>query len=159
GFTVVTWNGLGFDFDVLAEESGLVSECQQLAVEQIDMMFHVFCVKGFPIGLENAARGSGVAGKTQGLSGIKIPSLWIEGKHQEVLEYVAQDVRTTLSLALASAKKSKLRWLTRKGTTSDCALPNGWLAVKDALRLPKPDTSWMDHPMSRNHFTAWLDKA
>ena len=31
GFTIVTWNGLGFDFDVLAEESGLDYECRQLA--------------------------------------------------------------------------------------------------------------------------------
>jgi len=28
GFTIVTWNGLGFDFDILAEESGLLDECR-----------------------------------------------------------------------------------------------------------------------------------
>src|SRR5574341_2389782 len=26
GYTIVTWNGLAFDFDVLSEESGLVTE-------------------------------------------------------------------------------------------------------------------------------------
>ena len=63
GFTIVTWNGLGFDFDVLAEESGRLAECRQLALEQVDMMFHIFCVKGFPVALDNAARGTGIAGK------------------------------------------------------------------------------------------------
>ena len=42
------------------------------------------------------------------------------------------------------------------GSPSACALPKGWLTVKDALRLPEPDTSWMDKPMSRANFTAWL---
>lgn len=48
GFTITTWNGLAFDFDVLAEESGRLPECQQLALEQVDMMFHIFCVIRFP---------------------------------------------------------------------------------------------------------------
>jgi len=75
GFTLVTWNGLSFDFDVLAEESGQLAECRQLALEQIDMMFHIFCVKGFPVGLDNAARGTGIAGKPAGMSGVKAPQL------------------------------------------------------------------------------------
>ena len=29
GYTVVTWNGVGFDFDVLAEESGMLEECRR----------------------------------------------------------------------------------------------------------------------------------
>ena len=29
GYTIVTWNGLGFDFEVLAEESGLNTECSR----------------------------------------------------------------------------------------------------------------------------------
>ena len=35
-------------------------------------------------------------------------------------------------------------------------LPNGWLEVEQALRLPEPDTSWMDEPWSRATFTAWM---
>lgn len=154
GFTIVTWNGLAFDFDVLAEESGRLAECRQLALEQVDMMFHIFCVKGFPVGLDSAARGTGVAGKPAGMSGIKAPQLWLRGRHQEVLNYVAQDVRTTLNLAHRCDRQRSLRWITRKGSPSVCALPRGWLKVKDALRLPEPDISWMDKPMSRNQFTA-----
>ena len=47
GYTLLTWNGTGFDFDVLAEESGLREECQQLALSHVDMMFHLFCVRGY----------------------------------------------------------------------------------------------------------------
>ena len=28
GFTILTWNGLGFDFDILAEESGALERCK-----------------------------------------------------------------------------------------------------------------------------------
>ena len=156
GFTIVTWNGLAFDFDVLGEESGRLAECRQLALEQVDMMFHVFCVKGFPVGLDSAARGTGIAGKPAGMSGVKAPQLWLQGRHQEVLDYVAQDVRTTLNLASICYQRRSLRWITRKGSPSDCPLSKGWLTVKDALRLPEPYTSWMDKPMSRSGFTAWL---
>lgn len=38
GSTILTWNGL--DFDILAEESGMVEECRQLALAHVDMMFH-----------------------------------------------------------------------------------------------------------------------
>lgn len=156
GYTIVTWNGLAFDYDILAEESGLSDECKKLALEQVDMMFHVFCIKGFPVGLDYAAQGSGVKGKPAGMSGIKAPQLWQRGEYQTVLDYVAQDVRTTLQLASLCEQRRSLRWLTRKGTRSKCPLESGWLAVEHAMRLPKPDTSWMDKPMARSHFTAWL---
>ncbi len=69
GFTIVTWNGLGFDFDVLAEESGLGAKCRRLALEHVDMMFHVLCKLGYPLGLETAATGMKLAGKTEGMDG------------------------------------------------------------------------------------------
>jgi len=31
GFTLLTWNGLGFDLPVLAEESAMLDECRRLA--------------------------------------------------------------------------------------------------------------------------------
>ncbi|MGH7818043.1 MAG: ribonuclease H-like domain-containing protein [Candidatus Binatia bacterium] len=155
-YTIVTWNGLAFDFDILSEESGLAADCKKLAVDHVDMMFHVFCVKGFPVGLDYAAQGCGVKGKPAGMSGIEAPQLWQRGEYQSVLDYVAQDVRTTLQLASLCEQRKSLRWLTRKGTRSDCPLPSGWLAVEQAMGLPKPDTSWMDKPMSRSGFTAWI---
>jgi hypothetical protein len=159
GYTILTWNGLGFDFDILAEESGMFVECKQLALEMdhVDMMFHVFCQLGYPVGLDRAAKGMGLAGKPEGMNGALAPRLWTAGKHQQVLDYVAQDVRTTLELAQASEERGRLRWITRRGSGKTMALPSGWLTVRKALALPEPDTSWMSNPWPRSKFTGWME--
>jgi RNase_H superfamily len=156
GYTILTWNGLGFDFDILSEESAAAASCKECALAHVDMMFHVFCELGFPIGLEKAAQGMGLPGKPPGMSGIKAPALWVQGRFKEVLDYVAQDVRTAMQLAQMCEHRKKLEWITRKGTKSSMPLPKGWLTVKEALKLPEPDTSWMSDPLPRSDFTAWL---
>jgi hypothetical protein len=156
GFKILTWNGLAFDFDILAEESGETASCAACALDHVDMMFHVFCSRGFPLGLDKAAQGMTLPGKPPGMDGSKAPVLWAQGQFQKVLEYVAQDVRTTMQIAQACEQRRKLDWITRKGTRSSLALPNGWLTVRESLRLPEPDTSWMSTPMSRRGFTVWL---
>lgn len=157
GHTVLTWNGLGFDFDILAEESGRFADCRQLALDQVDMMFHLFCLKGFALGLDTAAKGMGLPGKTPGMSGDMAPKLWAQGHRQLVLDYVAQDVRTTLDLALATEKERGLHWVSRRGLPQYVPLPGGWLTVRQALKLPLPDTSWLKNPWPRSKFTGWLD--
>jgi hypothetical protein len=156
GFKILTWNGLAFDFDILAEESGATAGCADCALGHIDMMFHAFCTLGYPVGLDKAAQGMGLQGKPPGMSGAKAPKLWAQGRFQEVLDYVAQDARTTLQLAETCEERRKLQWITRKGTKGAMPLAAGWLTVREALRLPHPDTSWMSTPMPRSGFTAWL---
>ena len=156
GFTILTWNGLGFDFDILAEESGRREDCKRLALGHVDMMFHVFCEKGFPVGLEAAAQGMGLRGKPPGMSGALAPELWAAGKTAEVLDYVAHDCEITLEVASISQRRGSFAWITRRGSRSRLPLRSGWLSVEQALRLPKPDTSWMTSPMPRTHFTGWL---
>ncbi len=158
GYTLVTWNGLGFDLDILAEESGAKSECQKLASEHVDLMFHVFCVKGFPVALDKAAMALRIPGKPAGVSGMLAPQLWKAGRHEEVLDYVAQDARITLQIAELCEKRRRFAWVTRKGAVSSMALPHGWLTVDQARRVPEPDTSWMTSPIARTRFTAWLDR-
>jgi hypothetical protein len=159
GFTILTWNGLGFDFDVLAEESAAAARCKECAMNHVDMMFHIVCSLGYPVSLELAARGMGLPGKPPGMSGIKAPLLWAQGRHQDVLDYVTQDVRTAIAIALAAEKRRRFDWVTRKGTKSTMALPGGWLTVSEALKLPEPDTSWMTRPLKRQHFMAWTTSA
>jgi hypothetical protein len=158
GCKILTWNGLGFDFDILAEESGATKLCAECAMNHVDMMFHVVCAQGYPIALEKAAEGMGLPGKPTGMTGLKAPQLWAQGRHKDVLDYVAQDVRAALQIAQASEQRGKLQWKTRKGTISQMPLPRGWLTVRDALRLPEPDTSWMSNPLSRTDFTTWLNQ-
>ncbi len=156
GVVPLSWNGLSFDLDILAEESGLIEPCQTLARNHVDMMFHVVCEKGFPVSLKNAASGLGVQGKLAGVEGIDAPSLWAKGKYDVVTEYVAQDVRTTLAVALKAEKQRSFAWKTRKGTTSSMPLRQGWCTVEQAARLPLPDTSWMSDPPKREDFMSWL---
>jgi len=156
GYTVATWNGLSFDFDILAEESGMLAECRNLAVDHVDMMFHVLCRLGYGVGLDAAARGMGIPGKPEGMSGAMAPVLWAEGKREEVLGYVFQDVRITSELATACEAGGKLRWIARSGKLRSMALPMGWLPVNLAEKLPQPDTSWMSDPWQRSTFTEWM---
>jgi hypothetical protein len=122
----------------------------------VDMMFHVFCKQGYRVALDKAAQGMGLPGKTAGMSGILAPQLWADGRFQEVLDYVSQDVQVALNLAQKCEQVGKFRWITQKGTRQWMDLPSGWLAAKNAFLLPKPDTSWMRSPASRDEFIAWL---
>jgi hypothetical protein len=156
GYTIVTWNGVGFDFDVLAEESGMLEKCRKLAFEHVDMMFHILCQLGYGIGLDSAARGMELAGKEEGMNGALAPRLWKEGRRNEVLKYVAHDVRITMELAEICEAQGLLRWITRRGRNRKMALPHGWLSVRLANSLPEPATTWMRGQWSRATFTHWL---
>jgi len=48
GYTLLTWNGLAFDFDVLSEESGDFDRCRDLALNHVDMMFQMPCFTSLP---------------------------------------------------------------------------------------------------------------
>ena len=156
GYTILTWNGLGFDFEVLAEESGDLAACRELALAHVDMMFHVFCNRGYPVALDNAAKALRIPGKPQGMSGFLAPRLWAEGRHQEVLDYVADDVRIALEIARRCEAERRFQWITIQGRRQAMPLARGWLTVRQAIELPEPDTSWMPRPIRRSRFTAWL---
>lgn len=157
GATLLTWNGAGFDIDVLAEESGLGHRCRDLALGHVDMMFHFFCLQGYALSLDRAARGMGLTGKTPGMNGALAPRYWAEGRRSEVLDYVRQDVRTTLDLALAVEQRRALTWIDTKGRAQRLPVPHGWLTVRRAMALPLPDVRWMRNPWPRRRFTGWMD--
>lgn len=152
---IVTLNGLGFDFDILAEESGRLKDCQDIARNHIDMMFHILCAKGYPVGLEAAAKAIGKQ-KPEGVDGSLVPTLWQQGQFDTVLEYVAHDCQLTLDVAVEAERRGEFRWITKKGKMASLLLPNGWLTVEQAMNLPLPDTSWMDAPLTRERFAGWL---
>ena len=156
GFTILSWNGLGFDFDVLAEESAAAPSFKECALGHLDMMFHIVCSLGYPVALDKGAQGMGLPGKPAGMAGFKAPKMWAEGRHKEVLDYVTQDVRTAMQIAQTAEQRRRFEWITRKGTKSTLPLPKGWLTVREALALPEPDVSWMSNPMKRRDFMAWM---
>lgn len=158
GYTILTWNGQGFDWDMLAEESGMHAECCNLALNHVDMMFHIFCLKGFPLGLDAVAKGLGLSGKTEGMSGAQAPLLWSEGKYSQVLEYVQQDVRSTLEVALTARRLGGIHWKSKSGRANHLQIMR-WLTVSDALKTPTPDTSWMSNPWPRSKFIDWMSNS
>lgn len=158
GYTVLTWNGASFDFDVVAEESGVPAKCKDCVWGHVDMMFHIVCAKGFPVGLERAAQGLGLPGKPPGMEGSQAPQLWARGEHQKVLDYVSQDVRLALQIAVKCEEAKEFVWLTQKGSRGTMPLVGGWKTVREAMQLPLPDTSWMKTPMTRESFLEWMGR-
>lgn len=156
GYTLVGWNSLSFDWRVTAEESGMFDECRQLALNHVDPMFHIFCLRGHPLGLDTAAKGMGLAGKVEGLSGSLAPILWHDGQYDTVLRYVEQDVRTTLEVALAIERYKHIRWTSKAGRLNTVPVDR-LLTVREALELDEPDTSWMTgERLTRSRFTEWM---
>jgi hypothetical protein len=156
GFTPLTWNGLAFDYDIVAEESNLTDQCKQQALQHVDMMFHIVCEKGFPVSLANAAAGMGLQGKLRSVDGCDAPKLWLQGRYEAVINYVAQDVRATIELAAECRRRRMFKWITSRGKVGTMPLPKGWLSVDEAMRLPLPDTSWMSDPIPRRSYYGWL---
>lgn len=156
GYTILTWNGLGFDFNILAEEADAIDECSRQALDHVDMMFHIFCTLGHPVALNRTARGMGLLGKASDMTGAIIPQLWAKGERKAVLKYVSQDVRAILELAQACERRKVMRWIALSGNRREMPLHKGWLTVREALALPLPDTSWMSDPWPRSKFTGWL---
>lgn len=158
GYTIVTWNGLSFDFRVLAEESGLWAECKELALGHLDVMFQFFCEKGFAIGLNAAALGMGLQGKPEGMDGAKAPVLWEAGRYQEVMDYVAQDVQVTLDVAQVIMEQGHLVWLSSTGRAYTWyPRAERLLRAGEAIELPLPTPpGWIANPWPREQFTSWV---
>jgi hypothetical protein len=131
--------------------------CCDLARAHVDMMFHFFCLQGYPLGLNAAAKGMGLAGKVEGMDGSQAPLLWQQREYDKVLTYVTQDVVTTLELAAAVTARGQIRWQTRTGKPNRVTIPR-WLTVTEALALPLPNTAWIRKPMTRQRFCAWLEQ-
>ena len=162
GYIILTWNGLEFDFDILAEEcqdEALRKDLAKLALNHTDIFFAVFSETGSMVSLDIAANGMGMPGKAYGLKGEDAPILWRQSREmqEKVLKYNAQDVRLTMAIHDAIYEKGYLQWMTRSGR------PKQWKLAKDsippvavALTDPEPDTSWMSEPVTRSDFCEWI---
>jgi hypothetical protein len=163
GWTLVTWNGLGFDLDVLAEECGdepyYTGALRTLALDHIDVGFAMFCEKGYMVGLDTAAKGMGLEGKLEGMTGALAPVMWAKGDDEraEVLEYVIQDARVTGMVYASLISRGRLRWISKKGRLNYWRVGNRIRTVAESLKMPEPNTAWMDDPWKRSKFAGWLD--
>ncbi len=174
GYHILTFNGLGFDFDVLAEEvqnQDYCTELQGLALGHIDIFWQMFSERGFGCGLAAIAEGMGLAGKSEGMSGALAPEMWAQGREQQdkVLEYVAQDVRVTKAVYEAILNRGQLSWITKRSTRAkypwvpkqfdtDGGRDTARLATaSEAAKFSLPNVAWMDEPWPRSKFIGWTE--
>ena len=173
GYTVVTWNGAAFDFDILAEESGEHEACAQLAMNHVDLMAIVVATQGHYLGLDKAAVGCGVESKLksvtlkdgsthEAMNGAAAPELWQAGETEAVIEYLKQDVRTTLAVAQNWAETMSFAWTTGSGRFKREYIPGVWggdLPTVEQLLNWKGrhavDTSWMSSPPDLDVMLSW----
>jgi hypothetical protein len=157
-YTILTFNGAGFDFEVLAEESGMVAECKELAMNHIDIFFQLFCQLGYAPGLDRLCKGMNLGEKPEGINGAAAPQMWLDGRYQEVLDYCAGDVRLTMALALEVKRLGAVRWTGRAGKSTGAQMLE-LLTVQEAMLLPEPNISWMTGEVwTRDKFTGWMGK-
>lgn len=158
GYTVVSWNGLGFDWRVLAEMAGPrhYAGIAKLALVHTDPAFYMLCKLGYMAGLNAVAHGMGIDGKMEGMDGLQAIAEWRHGDQQGVLDYVTQDARATLDVYLAILNAGEIRWITKKGKEKALALPGKYVpTAEQCLEYPVPRLGWMK-PWPREDFCGWI---
>ena len=166
GYSLLAWNGAGFDFHVLAQESGLYEECGELALNHIDMMLLVTFEKGWYLSLQKALTGADLEGKLKSVTlsdgtelndmeGAKAPRLWASGEHEAVLAYLKNDVIQPLKLADDIQRTGSIRWRSNNGK-AQIAKVGRLRTVLESFEIPEPDVSWMKNPPTREQFVSWI---
>ena len=165
---IVTWNGLKFDFQVLAQECGTDLKYRQM-VEEIaeshcDLMYIIFCHKGYFVGLDQALQPLEISKIHEvtledgtilnDMYGGMAPILWAQGERKAVRSYLRGDVNSLYQLAAGVAGRGFLQWDSAKGKRM--TIKTDLIPVSEARLLPEPDVSWMTNPPDRAEFDAWL---
>lgn len=154
GALVCAWNGMAFDLRWLGHAADDAALAAEVALDLYDPMFQFVSRRGFPVSLAAVADGMGVP-ETKLMSGADAPKEWARGNHQKVLDYVAGDCRLTRAVVERIVARREVRWRTRKGTVSVEALPR-LERVRDVMRAPAPDQSWMSDPKPWESWFGWL---
>jgi hypothetical protein len=165
GYKIVTWNGCKFDFQVLAQESGMVAECARLARDHVDLMLMVTFKKGWLLSLQKALDGAGLRGKLKkvtlttgkviyNMDGAKAPQLWAQGEYQAVMDYLLEDVKQLLDLASVIARRRSIHWISSSGKPQTVEVDR-LMTVQECMQIPEPDVSWMSNPPRRSDFVHW----
>lgn len=154
----IGWNSLGFDWRVLATESGLPSECKKLALNHIDLMFVFLSKQGHRLSLRNAADGIGLHKGIEGIEdGAAACDLWKSGEYEKVLRYCAQDAIITLELA-KHALNGGFPWKTKSGVDKQFTLkidsPDD-LLVSSVIKWPELPRPLVD----RSECWRWLNES
>jgi len=152
GYTIVTVNGCGFDFRILAEESGLYARCAHMAVGHVDLMLLMQFQYGWRVGLDAMLAGMGfdpkvkiirlASGEKREFNGGDFPALWRQGEYKALLPYIRRDASGTLDAAQYVLRNGQMDWVNQKGKSVYRRI-NGFNHVIQLFGLPLPPTKWM----------------
>ena len=165
GFHIVTWNGSGYDFPLLAQTSGRYDDCAFINRNHIDMMYLVVSTNGHRLGIKAPAKALGFQKGTKDVaSGGSAPQMWADGEYEKVLEYVAQDAILTYQVAEALFSQWGFPWISSKGRSQHFYLPSdkdssdiSALSVEAVMKWPDPrKPKWMDRIERRGRYTDWM---
>lgn len=168
GYIPFAHNGVGFDFRLLANASGMVKECAYLAMNSYDTMLEVMFRKGYPVSLQAIADGFGVKGKIKQVTlssgeileemhGSKAPDMWEAREFAAVKAYLEGDVELPLRLYDMISGEGVIKWLSRKEKLMSVNI-DGFSLVKDLFKIPVPDTSWaaVGRLPTRESIISWM---
>jgi len=165
GYIPFGWNSLSFDFQLIAHYTGMYEECATLALNGYDPMFMVVAIKGYYLGLNKVLIGANIAEKVHNvqlkdgtnfanMSGASAPLLWRSGEIEAVKEYLHGDVVQPYKLALDIEHRERMDWTS--ATSKKLFVRSPLLTVKECLKLPVPDVSWMSKPKHRHEYYSWI---
>ena len=158
--TVVTFNGTGFDFRMIAaqvEHNADKRKCAELALKSYDMMLDFAATNGYYASLNSFANASLGAQKTG--DGGSAVSDWENGDHQKVIDYCENDAILTYKVYKHGIDYGRLQRTTKSGTVQTWALEKSLFrsassALTAHLRHP-PNVSWMDNPPDIQNSGKW----
>lgn len=158
GGKFITWNGLGFDMQLLDKIDNNLKELI-LSNHHIDLMFHFTRKKGYMIGLNKVSKGFSIGEKT--MTGLDAVKLWAKGEFQKVLDYNINDVKLLRDIYYKVLETSKIKWLSGNGNICYLNVDIEQLPVGNSLNIPKPsekELSWMSQEHKQICEWAWRVK-
>ncbi len=154
GVKICAWNGLGFDLRWIGHAAGDTELAARVALASYDPMFQFFNQRGFPVALAKVGAAMGIE-QAKLMSGADAPVRWREGRYQEVMDYVLGDSQITNQIVAEISRRKEISWITAKGVARSEPMP-ALKTVLEVLADPEPDQSWMDTPLRREKFFAWI---
>jgi hypothetical protein len=148
--SLFTFNGVSFDLRILANQlpPGASTEreaCRKMALKCIDPCLHMWCERGFPVGLNSMLKGWDMPEKLE--HGSDAPSLWAspcEYSKVRVLRYCVDDVKCTYNLIVKICERNEVRWISNRSGKVCCHKLQmcGLYTAMQAVLLPFPNTEW-----------------
>ena len=158
GGKFITWNGLGFDMQLLDKIDNTLKTLI-LSDHHIDLMFHFTRKKGYMIGLNKVSKGFCIGEKT--MTGLDAVKLWAKGEFQKVIDYNIKDVELLRDIYYKVLETNKIKWLSGSNNICYLKVDTDQLSVSDSLNIPRPsdkELSWMSHEHKQICEWAWRVK-